>query len=155
MTSLDRKATELRHVVKDIINQIHIVNAAAAHGPHAELSARELTLVEHLGDSGPRMMRELAEVLLLAVNSVTSTVDNLERKGMVVRHRSDSDRRVVRVELTDVGQAAYASAVEEKQAFLRSMLEVLNEDEREIFMVLFRKIARAGRTRVESMESSA
>jgi DNA-binding MarR family transcriptional regulator len=155
MTSLDRKATELRHVVKDIINQIHIVNAAAAHGPHADLSASELTLVEHLGDSGARMMRELAEVLVLAVNSVTSTVDNLERKGMVVRHRSDADRRVVRVALTDAGQAAYAGAVKEKQAFLRSMLGVLNEDEREIFLVLFRKIARAGRTRVDSMESSA
>lgn len=155
MTSLDRKATELRHVVKDIINQIHVVNAAAAHGPHAELSARELALVEHLGDSGPRMMRELAEVLHLAVNSVTSTVDNLERKGMAVRHRSEADRRVVRVELTEAGQDAYSSAVGEKQAFLRCMLEVLNEDEREIFLVLFRKIARAGRTRVESMESSA
>jgi DNA-binding MarR family transcriptional regulator len=155
MTSLDRKATELRHVVKDISNQLHVVNAAAAHGPHAELSARELALVEHLGDSGPRMMRELAEVLHLAVNSVTSTVDNLERKGMVVRHRSDADRRVVRVELTDAGQDAYSSAVAEMQSFLRCMLEVLNEDEREIFLVLFRKIARAGRTRVESMESSA
>jgi DNA-binding MarR family transcriptional regulator len=155
MSSLERKATELRHLVKDIIDQIHIVNAAAAHGPHAELSARELMLVEHLGDSGPRMMRELAEVLVLAVNSVTSTVDNLERKGMVLRHRSDEDRRVVRVELTESGQAAYASAVKEKQAFLRSMLGVLNEDEREIFLVLFRKISRAGRTRVDSMESSA
>ena len=154
MTSLDRKATELRHVVKDIVNQLHIVNAAATHGPHAELSARELTLVEHLGDYGPRMMRELAEVLVLAVNSVTSTVDNLERKGMVVRHRSDEDRRVVRVELTDAGKAAYVSAVEEMQSFLRCMLEVLNEDEREIFLVLFRKISRAGRARVEAMETS-
>ena len=108
-------------------------------------SAQELTLVEHLGDSGPRMMREVAEVLLLAVNSVTSTVDNLERKGIVTRHRSDSDRRVVHVELTDAGRAAYAAAVHEKLGFLRNMLEVLNEDEREIFMVLFRKIARAGR----------
>jgi DNA-binding MarR family transcriptional regulator len=155
MTSLDRKATELRHVVEDIVYQVRIVNAAAANGPHAELSAQELALVEHLGDSGPRMMRELAEVLLLAVNSVTSTVDNLERKGMVIRHRSESDRRVVRVELTDAGHVAYAAAVQEKLGFLRCMLEVLNEDEREIFMVLFRKIARAGRSRLESMEISS
>jgi DNA-binding MarR family transcriptional regulator len=154
MTSLDRKATELRHVVEDIIYQVRIVNAAAANGPHAELSAHELTLVEHLGDSGPKMMRELAELLLIAVNSVTSTVDNLERKGLVHRHRSESDRRVVRVELTDAGHAAYSAAVQGKLSFLRCMLEVLNEDEREIFMVLFRKIARAGRSRVESMETA-
>ncbi len=155
MTHLDRKATELRLLVKDIVNQVTVVNAAAARGPHAELSSRELTLVEHLGDSGPRMMRELAEVLVLAVNSVTSTVDNLERKGIVVRHRSDEDRRVVRVELTDAGKAAYASAVDYMQAFLRSMLQALNEDEREIFLVLFRKIARAGRTRVDSIQSAS
>jgi DNA-binding MarR family transcriptional regulator len=154
MNSLDRRASELRQVVDDIIHQVRIVNAACANGPHADLSAQELNLVEHLGDSGRHMMRELAEVLLLAVNSVTSTVDNLERKGLVRRHRSDEDRRVVRVELTQGGQVVYRAAVAEKLAFLRRMLEVLNEDEREIFMVLFRKIARAGRSRVEEMASS-
>ena len=86
----------------------------------------------------------MAEHLQLAVNSITGTVDKLERKQLVERHRSDEDRRVVHVALTQAGQDVYAANLTEKLAFLRSMLAALTDDEQEIFMVLFRKIARAG-----------
>jgi DNA-binding MarR family transcriptional regulator len=155
MTSLDRKADELRLLVGNILEQFRLIDAVAAEGPHVELSCQELTLVEHLGDSGPRMMRELAEFLLLAVNSVTSIVDKLEAKGIVRRRRSEEDRRVVRVELTDAGHEAYRAALEDKMRLLRSMLRALTEDEQEIFLVLFRKIARAGRSQVQKIASPA
>jgi DNA-binding MarR family transcriptional regulator len=155
MSDLDRKVSELRHLVGEIIFQVGTVNAAVCHGPHAELSAQELLLVEYLGDSGPRMMRELAEYLRLAVNSLTTIVDKLEHKGMARRQRSDEDRRIVRVELTDSGREVYDGAVEEKKHFLRGMLTTLTEDEQEIFLVLFRKIARSGRSQVQKMSSSA
>jgi DNA-binding MarR family transcriptional regulator len=155
MASLDRKAASLRDLVQDILSQFRFVDATAADGGHAALSMQELRLVEFLGDKGPRKMSELAEHLLLAVNSVTSTVDNLEAKGIVRRQRSEEDRRIVRVELTEGGQSVYRGAVEEKQLFLRTMLEALTPDEQEIFMVLFRKIARAGRSQVQKMPRPA
>ena len=155
MTPLDRKTADLRDIVEDILYQFRLLDANTANGPHVDLTCQELRLVEHLGDRGPRIMREIAEFLLVAVNSVTSTVDNLEKKSIVRRLRSEEDRRVVRVELTDAGKMAYQAAVREKQQLLRSMLGALTEDEQEIFMVLFRKIARAGRTEVRKMASSA
>jgi DNA-binding MarR family transcriptional regulator len=144
MKPLDRRAADLRRDVCDIVHQFKVVDAAAANGPHAELSMQELRVVEFLGDRGPRMMRELAEHLLVAVNSVTGTVDNLEAKKLVRRQRSEEDRRVVRVELTAAGHAVYGSAVEEKLLLLRSMLASLTDDEQEIFMVLIRKIRLRG-----------
>jgi len=155
MTTLDRRAADLQEVVQDILKQFQSVHAAAANGPHVELNMQELRLVEFLGNEGPRMMRELAEYLTVAVNSVTSIVDNLERKELVRRHRSEQDRRVVRVELTDPGREVYQSLVEVNLRLFRSMLGALTEDEQEIFMVLFRKIARAGRTQVRQIASSA
>src|SRR5215471_14529552 len=104
MNSVDRRAADLHDLVQDILKQFQCVNAAAANGPHAELNMQELRVVEFLGNEGPRMMRELAEHLTVAVNSVTSIVDHLERKGLVRRQRSAEDRRVVRVELTDLGR---------------------------------------------------
>ena len=114
MNTLDLRALEMRHAVQDIVHQFRVCDSVAANGPHAELSLQELRVVEYLGDAGPRMMRELAELLLVAVNSVTSTIDNLEKKGLVRRNRSEEDRRIVRVELTSSGEAAYAAALEEK-----------------------------------------
>jgi MarR family 2-MHQ and catechol resistance regulon transcriptional repressor len=155
MTSLDRRAADLQEVVQDILKQFQCVNTAAANGPHAELNMQELRVVEFLGNEGPRMMRELAEHLAVAVNSMTSIADSLERKGLVRRQRSEEDRRVIRVELTDPGREMHQSLVEVNLRLFRSMLGVLTEDEQEIFMVLFRKIARAGRSQVHQMASPA
>jgi len=155
MTSLDRRAADLQDVVQDILNQFQSVNAAAANGPHVELNMQELRIVEYLGIEAPRMMRELAEHLVVAVNSMTSIVDGLEKKQLVRRQRSEEDRRVVRVELTDTGKEINKSLVEVNMRLFRTMLGALTEDEQEIFMVLFRKIARAGRSQVVQIASSA
>jgi DNA-binding MarR family transcriptional regulator len=155
MTALDRRAADLQEVVQDILKQFQSVNAAAANGPHVELNMQELRIVEYLGNEGPRMMRELAEYLAVAVNSMTSIVDSLERKKLVLRQRSEEDRRIIRVELTDEGRTIYQSLVEVNMRLFRSMLGALTHDEQEIFLVLFRKIARAGRSQVRQIASSA
>ena len=148
MTALNRRATDMQCVVQDIMKQFQTVNAAAANGPHVDLNMQELRVVEFLGNEGLRMMRELAEHLAVAVNSMTGIVDSLEQKGLVIRQRSADDRRVIRVELTDSGRIIQQSLVEVNLQLFRSMLGALTEDEQEIFMVLFRKIARAGQSQV-------
>src|SRR4051812_6530164 len=122
MTSLDRNAIDLRELVQEILKQFQSVNAAAANGPHVELNMQELRVVELLGNEGPRMMRELAEHLKVAVNSMTSIADSLERKALVRRHRSEEDRRVIRVELTDSGREIFQSLSEANMRLFRSML---------------------------------
>ena len=88
MATLEQNATELRNLVAEFRQRFHEVDAAAANGPHASLSLQELRVVERLGDGGRTRMKELAEHLLLAVNSVTSLVDKLEAQGLVRRERS-------------------------------------------------------------------
>ena len=155
MTVLDRRAADLQEVFQDIVKQFTGVNAAAANGPHVELKVQELPVVEFIGNEGPRMMRELAEHLGVAVNSMTGIVDGVERKGLVRRQRSEQDRRIIHVELTDAGREIYKSYVEVKLRLFRTMLEALTPDEQEIFMDLFRKIARTGRSQMAQIASSA
>lgn len=154
MPSLDRQLVELRGLVEDLLLQFRLLDVATANGPHVDLSQQELRLVEFLGNQGPRMMRELAQHLLLAVNSVTAIVDNLVKKKIVQRQRTDEDRRVVRVDLTATGQRLYRAAAREKNELLRHMLASLTNEEREIFMVLFRKIAGAGWARIKKAASA-
>jgi len=151
MTTLDRRAADLQELVQAILKQFQGVNACVANGPHADLNMQELRVIEFLGNEGPRMMRELAERLAVAVNSVTHIADGMERRGLIRRQRSEEDRRIVRVELTPAGSEIHVSLVEANLRLFRSMLGALTEDEQEIFMVLFRKIARAGRTQVQQM----
>src|ERR1700722_8550761 len=112
MNSLDRKAADLQDVMQDILKQYKCVDDAAANGPYGELSMQELRIIEFLGNEGPHMMRELADFLKVAVNSVTTIVDGLEKKSFVHRNRSDQDRRVIRVELTADGRGVYQVTTE-------------------------------------------
>lgn len=155
MSALDRRAAELRDVVQDMLKQFQSVNAAAANGPHAELNIQELRVVELLGDEGPHMMREIAQFLNVAVNSVTSIVDNLEKKKLVRRVRSDEDRRIVRVELTDAGRLIYQDALDVNMKLFRTMLGALTAEEQEVFLMLIRKIVRVGRAQINKLASSA
>ncbi len=139
-SNLNKRAAELGEIVREIIKRFESANVAAANGPHADLTMQETRVVELLGESGGQMMREVAEYLGLAVNSVTSIADNLERKGLLRRVRSEADRRVVHVELTEAGKRVSLSVLDVKTHFHREMLAALTEEEQAILLVILRKI---------------
>lgn len=144
MKSLERRVNDFSQAVRQILAEFQRLNALAANGPHAELSQQEIRLVEHLRLSGIQKMKSISEYLGVAVNSVTSIIDNLERKGHVVRKRSPDDRRVIHVQLTATGISVADASMLAKRELLRSLLEVLPEDEQETLVTLFWKIASSG-----------
>jgi MarR family transcriptional regulator for hemolysin len=66
---------------------------------------------------------DLARSLEIEGPTLTRHLDNLERGGLVTRHRSESDRRAFRVELTDAGEAAYARMLGAVIAFNRRLTD--------------------------------
>lgn len=58
--------------------------------------------------TGEATAGELAKAAELSPASVSTMLDNLERDGIVERTRSESDRRVVVVTLTESGRALLA-----------------------------------------------
>jgi DNA-binding MarR family transcriptional regulator len=142
MKSLERRTADFAESVRTIVGQFQRLNALAANGPHAELSQQEVRLIEHLRLGGPQKMKDVSEYLGVAVNTVTNIVDNLEGKNLVVRERSPQDRRVVHVQLTELGQSVGDASVRAKRELLRSMLQRLPDSEQEILVRLSRKIAR-------------
>ena len=88
----------------------------------------------------PMPQNELSKELHLSNQTVTSVVDNLEKKGLVTRSIPEDDRRIRLVTLTDVGRttgrhvgrtmrpaelAAFAELSEEEQNALVSIMEKL------------------------------
>lgn len=149
MSPLESRAHDFGRLVQEILKQFQLLHSVTACDQHTNLGHQDLRVLEVLGEHGPQKMRSLAEHLGLAVNSMTSLVDSLEQKGAAHRTRSETDRRVVNVALTEEGQRIYALASTAKFAFHRALLGALNEDEQEILLVLFRKIAREGTQQVE------
>ncbi len=92
-------------------------------------------------DSGKRiMMSSLAETLGVPLSTATHTVDRLVAKGLAERNRSEVDRRVVEVEMSEYGRKLQESYRDKRRILARSWLEPLSEGEREIFLELMAKI---------------
>lgn len=64
-------------------------------------------------------MSQIAAHLRLDNHAITPLVDRLEHAGLVRRHRSDSDRRVIQIELTTDGTALEAAAAEVQRGVVR------------------------------------
>lgn len=151
MKPLERRAADLRDIFHALVKHFKMVNSAAANASHDRLNMQELRVVEFIGENGPKIMRELGEELGVAVNTVTGIVDELEDMKLVTRQKSPEDRRIIRVELTEAGRATFREATDLTRRFMGNMLEALTEEEQEIFMVLFRKIARGARSGAKAL----
>jgi DNA-binding MarR family transcriptional regulator len=146
MKAIDRRAAEFRALQEGIIARLRDLDLSAMGDLSMSLTVQEFRSLEFLASARPRKTKELAEYLGLAVNTVTDVVDALERKGLARRHRDDADRRVVRVELTEAGRDAAETVARGHLDIYRTYLSALTAQEQETLLVLYRKIARAGRT---------
>jgi DNA-binding MarR family transcriptional regulator len=71
----------------------------------AGLTPQQYRVLKLIGAGGERSAR-LADRLAVAKPTLTSTADNLVAAGLLSREADSADRRVVRLRLTDAGQAA-------------------------------------------------
>ena len=102
-----------------------IERRAAEH----DLSLVQTRLLGVLRDREPTM-NELGALLGLDKSSTSGLVDRAQRRGLVTRVPSETDRRSVRVRLTDVGRAFVTRAAATIGTDLTAMLDRLPKAER-------------------------
>ncbi|MBV9265473.1 MAG: MarR family transcriptional regulator, partial [Acidobacteriaceae bacterium] len=110
--------------------------------PEVELSRRDVRSLWTLAHRGALNMSDFAEALDLPVSTATHIVDRLVKKSLVIRRRSESDRRVVEVELSQAGNRLERTHLAYRLAMARDMLKPLTPGEREIFLELMEKMSR-------------
>jgi MarR family 2-MHQ and catechol resistance regulon transcriptional repressor len=95
------------------------------------LGLGDFMVLEVLLHKGPLTMSAIAEKVLLANASMTSAIDRLEKKDLVVRKNSREDRRVRLVELTPTGKKLIAGIYRRHERELESLMSGLSAAERE------------------------
>ena len=104
------------------------------------LCESDFAAMEALLHKGPLPVNEIGRKVLLESGSVTTAVDRLERRGLVVRRDAPSDRRVRLVHLTDAGRTLIERAFRQQAAVLDHAVGTLNEDERTVLIGLLRRL---------------
>jgi DNA-binding MarR family transcriptional regulator len=106
------------------------------------LSVIQARLLGVLRDRKPSM-NELARLLGLDKSSVTGLVDRAERRGLVARMPSTTDRRVALVSLTDDGRALVSQAAACFETDVLTMLERLPARDRKALSRLVSRLLAA------------
>lgn len=92
----------------------------------AGVSPQQYRILKLIGAGGERSAR-LAEKLAVARPTLTSIADSLVAAGLASRQAEPGDRRVVRLYLTEAGEAAVRQADEAYAAWFGSLLDYTGE----------------------------
>ena len=119
--------------------------AVALHRGLAEkrLTSSQFGALEALFHLGPLCQGDLALKLLRSGGSTTSVVEGLERRGFVIRQRTEEDKRFVRVALTGKGRKLIQGIFPSHAAAAVQIFGVLSAAEQEELRRLCRTLGKA------------
>lgn len=98
-------------------------------GEFQNISVNDMHVINAIGLETTKNMSMIAKQLGITVGSLTTAVNALVRKDYVVRERSEVDRRVVTVKLTDRGVRAYNHHKDFHDHMTDSAVRALKADE--------------------------
>jgi MarR family 2-MHQ and catechol resistance regulon transcriptional repressor len=119
----------------------YIEGAIAAQG----LGLSDFMVLEALLHKGPLTISAIGEKVLLASASMTSAIDRLEKRGLVLRKSCNSDRRIRLVDLTPVGRKFISKTYAEHEKDLEFITDGLSAAERRTLYDGLKKIGLAAR----------
>lgn len=113
-----------------------LVRAEVVRAMESELAAKGLNLsftqfliLKRLARLGPMSASELARSVELDGGAMTRQLDHLEGRGYLRRCRHEQDRRALRIELTDTGNALWTQLVDCNERVLTAAQRSLSEAE--------------------------
>lgn len=99
-----------------------------------DISNNDMHIIEAIGMEEPRNMSTVAKGLSITVGTLTIAINSLVKKGYVNRERSERDRRVVYISLTEKGQAAFKHHKEFHKNMIDATIKGLSEEETKVLV---------------------
>ena len=98
----------INDVLVNLFNEILDLEERALITPeYKNISVNDMHIIDAVGIREQKNMSTVAKVLNVTVGTLTIAVNNLVKKGYIQRMRSQEDRRVVLISLTETGEKAY------------------------------------------------
>lgn len=99
---------------------------------YSDITNNDMHIIEAIGVEEPRNMSVIAHRLSVTVSTLTTNMNGLERKGYIRRERSQKDKRVVHVMLTDKGKKAFYHHRDFHKKMIKAIVKDLGSEEMEI-----------------------
>ena len=127
---MDEAYKAINDVLVNLINEIwELEEKAIITEEFKDLTNNDMHVIEAIGLGEGRNMSSIAKKLNITVGTLTTAVNSLVNKKYAVRRRSEEDRRVVFVSLTEKGERAYRHHEDYHRQMTRAILEKLEAEE--------------------------
>ena len=107
------------------------------------LTVSQFGVLEAIYHIGPLSQAELARKIMRSTGNITMVIDNLEKRGLVRRERSQGDRRYYAVQLTPEGKELIRTIFPLHAEKILKAMNALTRAEQETLGHLCRKLGRA------------
>lgn len=97
---------------------------------HFDISIEQFHILRHIR-KGAHSVSELAEVKQISRPAISQAVDLLVEKGLITRQHTVKDRRYVRLELTQNGEAMLNTIFQINREWMMARLSALSAEEAE------------------------
>lgn len=104
------------------------------------VSFPQLAIIRYLYVNGKQNITHISQYMNSTLSAITSIVNNMNKLDLIERERSDEDRRVVFINLTENGRNVYKQHIKNKKEIFNMLLEYFNEDEVKAFHKIMKKI---------------
>ena len=133
------------NIISDVLIALRqIIRATDLHSRYlmktTGLSAPQLAVLRALDAASGLSVSELARRISLSQGTVTSILDRLQARGLVVRERSRTDRRRVMLQLTPTAAASLAQAPPPLQENFVVRFEALQPWEQHLILAALQRV---------------
>ena len=107
------------------------------------LTVSQFGILEALYHLGPMLQKDLAVKILKSPGNITMVIDNLAKRGLIVREKSASDRRASVISATHEGSRLIAAIFPAHADRIRKTMSALTQKELEDLGRLLKKLGRS------------
>jgi MarR family 2-MHQ and catechol resistance regulon transcriptional repressor len=119
------------------------VTARVEHrGSHGDLTPSQFGVLEALLHLGPMCQTDISKRLLKSTGNITLVIDNLEKRDLIRRVRSEEDRRFISIHLTPKGQELIEKLFPGNVAAITEEMSILDPSELDMLSRLTRKLGK-------------
>lgn len=131
----------INQLMVDIFDNIlNIEEKALKDGDFKDLSITEYHTLVAISVNRSRTMGEVAKDLNITVGTLTTAINRLVKKGYVDRRREETDRRIVKVFLTDKGEKAHNKHKAFHDEMVENMVKDLKVDHQKLLIESLSKV---------------
>src|SRR5690625_2849311 len=104
------------------------------------IATSEFTVLESLYHKGKQTVQQISNAVLINSGSITYVIDKLEAKKFVERKHGKKDRRVVHIEITEVGKEFMDDVFPKHQKVIEEIFEDINTEEKQLIIDILKRV---------------